>query len=122
MNWWGWLIIGFVLMGAELTAVDAAFYLIFVGAAAILMGALGLVRSRRKSFRRLMHEADKQILFEVEMRLVQRRTVEIAVAARHAAGIDRLEGPRPRRGLHPLEQMPVVPRLCAQHESHVQRP
>ena len=43
MNWWGWLIIGFVLMGAELTAVDAAFYLIFVGAAAILMGILGLV-------------------------------------------------------------------------------
>ena len=43
MNWWGWLIIGFVLMGAELTAVDAAFYLIFVGAAAILMGVLGLV-------------------------------------------------------------------------------
>ncbi len=43
MNLWGWLIIGFVLMGAELTAVDAAFYLIFVGAAAILMGILGLV-------------------------------------------------------------------------------
>ena len=43
MNWWGWLIIGFLLMGAELTAVDAAFYLIFVGAAAICMGILGLV-------------------------------------------------------------------------------
>ncbi len=42
MNWWGWLIVGFVLMGAELTAVDAAFYLIFVGAAAIFMGILGL--------------------------------------------------------------------------------
>ncbi len=42
MNWWGWLIVGFVLMGAELTAVDAAFYLIFVGAAAICMGILGL--------------------------------------------------------------------------------
>lgn len=42
MNWWGWLIIGFLLMGVELTAVDAAFYLIFVGAAAICMGILGL--------------------------------------------------------------------------------
>ena len=42
MNWWGWLILGFLLMGAEMTAVDAAFYLIFVGAAAIGMGILGL--------------------------------------------------------------------------------
>ena len=43
MNWWGWLIVGLLLMGAELTAVDAAFYLIFVGAAAICMGLLGLL-------------------------------------------------------------------------------
>ena len=43
MNWWGWLIVGFLLMGAELSAVDAAFYLIFVGAAAICMGILGLL-------------------------------------------------------------------------------
>ena len=42
MNWWGWLIIGFLLMGAEMAAVDAAFYLIFVGAAAICLGILGL--------------------------------------------------------------------------------
>lgn len=42
MSWWGWLIIGFLLMGAEMTAVDAAFYLIFVGAAAICMGILSL--------------------------------------------------------------------------------
>ncbi len=40
MVWWGWLIVGFVLMGAELFAVDAAFYLIFVGAAAILVGLI----------------------------------------------------------------------------------
>ena len=43
MNWWGWLIVGLLLMGAELSAVDAAFYLIFVGAAAIFMGILGLL-------------------------------------------------------------------------------
>lgn len=40
MVWWGWLIVGFLLMGAELFAVDAAFYLIFVGAAAILVGLI----------------------------------------------------------------------------------
>ncbi len=42
MVWWGWLIIGFLLMGAELFAVDAAFYLIFVGAAAIFVGIVTL--------------------------------------------------------------------------------
>ena len=41
MSWWGWLIIGFVLVGAELSA-DAGFYLVFAGAAAICVGLLGL--------------------------------------------------------------------------------
>ena len=42
MVWWGWLIVGLLLMGAELGAVDAAFYLIFVGAAGICLGLVGL--------------------------------------------------------------------------------
>ncbi|MEM8981900.1 MAG: NfeD family protein [Pseudomonadota bacterium] len=42
MPWWGWLIIGVFLMAAELGAVDAAFYLIFVGFAAVVVGLLGL--------------------------------------------------------------------------------
>lgn len=42
MPWWAWLSIGIVLMGVELTAVDAAFYLIFVGAAAVCVGVIGL--------------------------------------------------------------------------------
>ena len=42
MAWWGWLIIGLFLMGAELLGVDAAFYLIFVGSAAIAVGLLGM--------------------------------------------------------------------------------
>ena len=41
MSWWGWLIIGIVLAGAELMT-DAAFYLVFAGAAAICVGLLGL--------------------------------------------------------------------------------
>ena len=41
MSWWGWLIVGIVLIGAELMT-DAAFYLIFAGAAAVLVGLLGL--------------------------------------------------------------------------------
>ena len=42
MPWWGWLSAGIILMGVELTAVDAAFYLVFVGAAAVCVGIIGL--------------------------------------------------------------------------------
>ena len=42
MPWWGWLIIGFGLAVAELLGVEAAYYLIFVGFAAILTGLVGL--------------------------------------------------------------------------------
>ena len=42
MPWWGWVSMGIILMGVELTAVDAAFYLIFVGAAAVCVGLVGL--------------------------------------------------------------------------------
>lgn len=42
MPWWGWVSIGIILMGVELTAVDAAFYLVFVGAAAVCVGIIGL--------------------------------------------------------------------------------
>lgn len=41
MSWWGWLIVGTVLIGAELMT-DAAFYLVFAGAAAVVVGLLGL--------------------------------------------------------------------------------
>jgi membrane protein implicated in regulation of membrane protease activity len=42
MAWWGWLSVGIFLLGAELLGVDAAFYLIFVGSAAIAVGLLGM--------------------------------------------------------------------------------
>lgn len=42
MAWWGWLLLGFGLAAAELLGIEAAFYLIFVGAAAILMGLAGM--------------------------------------------------------------------------------
>jgi membrane protein implicated in regulation of membrane protease activity len=43
MAWWGWGIFGVALLGIELLAVDAQFYLVFAGLAAILVGLLGLV-------------------------------------------------------------------------------
>ena len=42
MPWWGWIIFGAFLLGSELLVVDAAFYLVFIGVAAIITGLLGL--------------------------------------------------------------------------------
>ena len=38
MSWWGWVIAGAILLGAELSFVSAQFYLVFIGSAAILVG------------------------------------------------------------------------------------
>jgi membrane protein implicated in regulation of membrane protease activity len=43
MNWWAWMIAGALLLGAELSYVNAQFYLVFVGSAAILVGIASLV-------------------------------------------------------------------------------
>jgi membrane protein implicated in regulation of membrane protease activity len=43
MTWWGWIIAGAILLGAELSFVNAQFYLVFVGSAAILTGLATLV-------------------------------------------------------------------------------
>ena len=43
MAWWSWGILGMALLCIELLAVDAQFYLVLAGVAAILVGLLGLV-------------------------------------------------------------------------------
>ena len=43
MTWWGWMILGAVMLGAELFAVDAQFYLVFLGVSAALVGLAGMV-------------------------------------------------------------------------------
>src|SRR5262245_27204668 len=43
MSWWSWCIMGTLLLAAELFAVDAQFYLIFIGLGAIVVGLIGLV-------------------------------------------------------------------------------
>jgi membrane protein implicated in regulation of membrane protease activity len=46
MSWWAWIVGGAILLGAELAFVNAQFYLVFVGGAAILVGvATALVAS-----------------------------------------------------------------------------
>jgi len=42
MPWWGWIVIGAIMLGAELAFIDAQFYLVFLGSAALLVGFLGL--------------------------------------------------------------------------------
>ena len=43
MLWWHWMILGAVILGAELFAIDAQFYLVFLGVSAALVGLAGLV-------------------------------------------------------------------------------
>ena len=38
MTWWGWMILGVLILGAELFAIDAQFYLVFIGISAAVVG------------------------------------------------------------------------------------
>lgn len=38
MSWWAWIIAGAILFGAEMGYVNAQFYLVFIGSAAIVVG------------------------------------------------------------------------------------
>jgi len=42
MSWWGWMILGLVLLGAEMGFLDAAFFLVFLGVSALFVGSLKL--------------------------------------------------------------------------------
>lgn len=42
MPWWGWMIFGTLLLGSELLGIDAAFYLVFIGIAAVITGLIEL--------------------------------------------------------------------------------
>jgi membrane protein implicated in regulation of membrane protease activity len=41
MQSWNWLVLGALLLAAEMFVIDAQFYLVFVGAAAIIVGLFG---------------------------------------------------------------------------------
>ncbi len=43
MLWWHWMILGSAILGAELFAIDAQFYLVFLGISAALVGVADLV-------------------------------------------------------------------------------
>jgi len=37
MQWWGWIIVGGLLLGAAITFVDLQFYMVFVGLYAVIV-------------------------------------------------------------------------------------
>lgn len=43
MTWWTWMILGALLLGAEMFAIDAQFYLVFLGISAALVGLADLL-------------------------------------------------------------------------------
>jgi hypothetical protein len=43
MAWWTWFVVGTLLLGIELFAVDAQFFLIFLGASAVIVGLIGML-------------------------------------------------------------------------------
>jgi membrane protein implicated in regulation of membrane protease activity len=43
MTWWAWMILGALLFGAELFAIDAQFYLVFLGLSAAVVGLASLL-------------------------------------------------------------------------------
>jgi inner membrane protein len=42
MQWWAWIAVGAILLGSELSVVNAQFYLVFIGASAMAVGFLQL--------------------------------------------------------------------------------
>jgi len=42
MQWWAWIVVGAVLLGADMALVNAQFYFVFVGASAFIVGSLML--------------------------------------------------------------------------------
>jgi inner membrane protein len=45
MQWWAWIAVGAILLGAELAFVDAQFYLVFLGVSALIVGLLSAAGS-----------------------------------------------------------------------------
>ena len=42
MMWWGWIVLGVIILGAEMFVIDAQFYLVFIGLSAVLVGVADL--------------------------------------------------------------------------------
>ncbi len=43
MLWWGWIVLGVVILAAEMFVIDAQFYLVFIGLSAVIVGLTDLL-------------------------------------------------------------------------------
>ena len=43
MLWWGWIVLGVAILGAEMFVIDAQFYLVFIGLSAVIVGLTDLL-------------------------------------------------------------------------------
>jgi inner membrane protein len=89
MPWYGWIILGAVLLGTEMFVIDAQFYLVFLGFSAIVVGALGLAGIVLPAWGQwlLMGVLAVLLMLTFRRRLYERvRRVEGTVPDRVAAG------------------------------------
>ena len=68
MTWWAWMILGAVMLGAELFAVDAQFYLVFLGVSAAVVGLATLFGVNLPEWGQWMTFAIVSVLFFVTFR------------------------------------------------------
>ena len=68
MTWWAWMIVGAVLLGAELFAVDAQFYLVFLGVSAAVVGLATLFGLQLPEWGQWMAFAVVSLVFFVTFR------------------------------------------------------
>ena len=68
MTWWGWMILGAVILGAELFAIDAQFYLVFLGLSAALVGAASLAGVAMPEWAQWLAFAVLSLIFMVTFR------------------------------------------------------
>ena len=102
MTWWAWIIGGAILLGAELAFVDAQFYLVFLGTAAIVVGiAVGSISGVPVAAQWLAFSA----LAIVSMVTFRKRIY------------DRLRGRTPQVSTSPVGSVLVLPRPLAPGET-----
>ena len=68
MTWWGWMILGAVMLGAELFAIDAQFYMVFLGLSAALVGAASLLGISMPEWAQWLSFAVLSLIFMVTFR------------------------------------------------------
>jgi membrane protein implicated in regulation of membrane protease activity len=68
MTWWGWMILGAILLGAELFAIDAQFFMVFLGLSAGIVGLASLLGIAMPEWAQWLAFAILSLIFMVTFR------------------------------------------------------